>query len=272
MSSSIPIFKDFDESAKDIFDKDFDKKYSLKIKAPAPHGVVITTNTTFDKGLSSKISGKYSYNSTGFTVEKLEYNSKGNFSVETSLSGVAPGLKLEFKANDDSKGDLSATYKSPAFPVTLTGEVDAISLKKASASVCGGHGAFSAGANVDLNIEKPSCEKFNFGFGYAANKLFAGIRVNNNISDYSALLSYGVADKLSLAGSAELKASASPTFSVAGVYNCNPNTLVKIKASSAGVIDASVKQTIDKKFFVVGSASLPSGLTDVQFGLNATLG
>lgn len=271
MSSSIPIFKDFDKSTKDIFDEDFDSKYSLKIKAPAPHGVVITTNTTFDKGLSSKISGKYTYKSSGFTLEKLEYNSKGNFTVETSLSGVAPGLKLEFKGNDDSKGDLSATYKSSAFPVTLTGEVDAISLKKASASVCGGHGAFSAGASVDLNIEKPSCEKFNFGFGYAANKLFAGIRVNNNISDYSALFSYGVADKLSLAGSAEFK-GASPTFSVAGVYNCNPNTLVKIKASNAGVIDASVKQTIDKNFFVIGSASLPSGLTDVQFGLNATLG
>ena len=56
------IFKDYDKNAADIFSEDFDLKNTIKTKIPAPQGVVLTQTTTVDlaKGLSTKLSTKYS--------------------------------------------------------------------------------------------------------------------------------------------------------------------------------------------------------------------
>ena len=77
---------------------------------------------------------------SGFTLEKLEVSPDCKLVVETSLSNVTPGLKLEFKGNDANKADLSFTYSAPA--ATVTGEFDISGFSGANASISGGHGAF----------------------------------------------------------------------------------------------------------------------------------
>lgn len=92
-----------------------------------------------DNKLVPKIAVKYA-GPNGFTIDKLEAASDSKLTVETSLTGLTQGLKLEFKGNESDKGDLSFTYNLPA--VTLTGEFDATKFSSAKASISGGHGPF----------------------------------------------------------------------------------------------------------------------------------
>jgi Eukaryotic porin len=188
------------------------------------------------------------------------------------LDGAAPGLKLDFKGNDSDKGDLSFTYKHSL--ATVTGEVDALAFSKANASISTGHGPFSAGAAVDLSIAKSSISGTNLsaGAGYTiSGSLFTGIRAKNNFSDYSGIATFVAAPNVTLAGKVDLTSKGTSGV-LAAVYKCNPSTTIKVKANNGGLINASVKQQVDKKFVVVGTAEVPSTFKGIKFGVNATLG
>lgn len=218
-----------------------------------------------------KLSLKWAHPS-GFTLEKLETTHDAKFSVETSLTGAAPGLKLEFKGNDAEKADLLFTYNHAA--ATVTGEFDISSLSSAKLSVLGGNGPVTAGASADVKIAKSNVEStsVNVGVGYTAPKqFFVGVRAEKNFANYSALASYYVNKDLTVVGKANYNAKdCGATFGA--VYKCNPDTTIKTKVTTCGVLSASLKQNFEKKFAVTASAELPSNLNSVKFGLNATLG
>jgi hypothetical protein len=267
-------FKDFDKTITDLLNDDFDSKFSLKVKSAGPSNTTITTNTQFDtksNKLVPKLTTKWTH-ASGFTLEKLELSSDCKTTVETSLTGVADGLKLEFKGNECDKADVSFTYAVD--PVTITGEFDANNFSSVKTSVNGVHGAFTAGASADLKIAKSTIDSttFGLGVGYTVPKqLFAGFRANKNFADFSALFSYVVNKDVTIAAVASHNAKG-PAATVATVYKCNPDTTIKFKANSCGVLSASVKQAFEKKFSVVGSAEIPSDFNNVKFGINATLG
>jgi len=277
---SVPVYKDLDKSVSDLINDDFDSKYSIKIKSTGPYGVVITTNTTFDekeKKLGAKLAAKYAHTS-GFVIDKLEVSADGKVSTETSLTGAAPGLKLEFKGNDSNKGDLSWVYS--ATPTSsFTGEFDALNFKKASTSLTVSQGAVVGGASVDAAFDKNGLEstKVGVGLSYSVPKfLFAGLKASNNFSNYSGFFSYLVSKELTLIGQVA-HATAGKTVGTSGVfggvYQYCPNLTLKLKATSTGVINASVKKQLQPKFTVVGSLEVPSSsLSGSKFGVNATLG
>lgn len=111
------------------------------------------------------------------------------------------------------------------------------------------------------------------GLGYTVPKTaFVGLRASKTFANYSAIFSYAAYPNITLAGLLSIaKGISSPVVTVASLYKCNPNTVVKVKASSSGVLSASVKQNFDKKFAVIAAAEATS-LKDVKFGINATLG
>ncbi len=218
-----------------------------------------------------KLTTKWTH-ASGFTLEKLEFSPDCKTTVETSLTGLAPGLKLEFKGNETDKADLSFNYAVPL--ATITGEFDINNFSSVKTSVNGGQGAFTAGASADLKIAKSSIESTTFGVGagYTIPKqLFVGVRANKNFADFSALFSYIVNKDITVAAVASHSAKG-PAATVATAYKCNPDTVIKVKANSSGVLSASVKQAFEKKFSVVGSAEIPSDFNNVKFGVNATLG
>jgi len=276
---SFPIFKDFDKSVSDIFSEEFDYKYALKVKSSGPSNTTLTTNTNYDtkeNKLVPKLSLKWAH-ASGFTLEKLEVDQGLKVAVETSLTGVAPGLKLEFKGNDADKADLSVTYKCPA--ATVTGEFDISQLASAKASVFGGNGPFGVGANADLKIAKSSVESATFGVGvsYAVQKTaFFALRADKNFSNYTALASYNT--KCPLSGKDLVLATQvghnakDTTASVASVYKCCPDAGFKFKVATNGVFSASLKQVFDKKLTVIATAEVPLQLNTFKVGVNATLG
>jgi len=271
---SFSTFKDFDKTITDLLNDDFDSKFTLKVKSSGPSNTTITTNTQFDcksNKLVPKLTTKWAHPS-GFTLEKLELSPDCKTTVETSLTNVAQGLKLEFKGNECDKADLSFNYTIPV--ATFTGDFDINNFSSVKASVNGGQGPFTAGASVDLKIAKSAVESTTFGVGagYTVPKqLFVGLRANKNFADFSALFSYIVNQDVTVAGTVNHSAKG-PCATLASVYKCNPDTVIKVKVNTCGVLSASVKQAFEKKFSVVGSAEIPSDFNTVKFGVNATLG
>jgi hypothetical protein len=96
------------------------------------------------------------------------------------------------------------------------------------------------------------------------------LKSNKTFSEYSALTTYAVNKDITIAGQALYGTAWS--FLFAGVYKCNPDTVMKLKLSTNAGIAASVKQTIDKKFSVIGVADIPKTLDSIKFGVTASLG
>jgi hypothetical protein len=269
----LPVFKDFDKDASDIFGEDFDTKHVLKIKTNAPNGITFTTNTTIcpTNGLKSKVSGKFSH-SCGFTLDKFEIENDGKVSAETSLTGVQPNLKIGFKGDSKEKSDLSATYNLPA--ATAFAEVDVLHLKSANASVVTANGPFTVGASANFNLaDKFGVSSNTIGLGYALNSIFVGLRVND-FKSLSGVLSYSASNILTFAGKTwNCAKDNKQCFGLAAVYKCNDNTAIKVKGASCGTVSASVKQFIDKKFTVTGAVEgKPTDSSSWKWGVNATLG
>lgn len=237
----------------------------------------MTTNVAYDPSkeskLSTKLSGKWGH-PRGFTVDKLEFANDGKVVTETSLLTSASGLKLEFKANDSDKGDLGFIYKTQH--ATITGELDTLALSKATGSVTVGHGRFSAGAIADIKLAQASVSSTTVTCGLSfeiPKSLFAGVRASKNLSEYSGIVTYVAKPNLTIAGNA-LYVSKSNAFSgvLATVYKHDADTTFKLKAATSGTVNASIKKQLEKKFAVVGSAEIPSSMSGLKFGVNATLG
>lgn len=276
---SFPVFKDFDKCANDIITEDYDSKFSLKIKSAGPSGTTITTNTQYvDKdnkqALKPKVSLKWPHES-GFTLEKLEFSPDCKMTVETSLTGAVPNLKVEFKGNDGEKADLSLKYTAPC--ATFTGDFDINNLAKAETSVSAGHGAFTGGACAKFaNIKDDSGSKLKatlgVGVGYTVpNTCFTALRAKDNFSAYGLLVSYTGMKGAAFVGSVDYSPKATMATAAAS-YKYDATTTIKGKVSCDGVLAASVKKNFDKKFSVVGSLEVPTSMKCMKWGLNATLG
>lgn len=269
-----PVFKDLFKNASDLLSDDFDSKYTLKIKSVGPENTSLTTTIAIDKGLlKPKLAGKWA-GPSGFTVDKLEFTADCKPTVETSLTGLVDGLKVEFKGNDTDKGEMSLTHKIPM--ATFTSTIDVLKFEKATLAVVSGHGDFTGGVCVDAKLAKMSPQSFviNVGAGYSMPKVVdLGVTANISKGSYTGLCEYkGISDSVKLAGSVTYSSSVSAA--VVASYKCNPDTTMKAKVTTDGVASFSVKQTLPKKLVVVGSAELPvsAGLSGLKFGINATLG
>lgn len=270
---SFPVFNDIDKSINEIFDDDFDVKCGLKVKTAGPWGSTVTSNTTLnckDHSTSTKLSVKYPH-SSGFTVEKFEIAQDGHINTETSLTGAAPNLKLEFKGNDEkSKGDVIATYKIPK--VTLVAELDILGFSKLKASATSGQGAVTVGASVVANLAKSSLDTVDVSVGYTAPKFYGVVKAADTFKAFSGSASYNVSDKLTVAAKGSHSAKG-VGGAAAAIYACCPNNTMKFKAGTCGALTASVKRSYEKKFTVVAAVSTnANNVSDFKWGVTSTLG
>jgi hypothetical protein len=206
---------------------------------------------------------------SGFTLDKLEISNDGYMVTETSLTGLAKGLKLEFKGNDKiSRGDIAATYVHPH--ATVTGELDVLGMSQLKVSANGGSGPFSVGASTVVKLSGGAPEKINVAVGYAAPKFF-GVAKVADFKDVTGLVSYAVNNKLSVAGKVN-HSDKGVSGAAAAIYACCPNNTVRVKVGSCGSITASVKRSYEKRFTVVAAAGTNTSFNDIKWGVTATLG
>lgn len=273
---SLPLFKDFDKCVKDLFSDDFDTTNALKVKTSAPYGVTLTTTTDIHcgtcKSLGGKISTKWAHES-GFAVDKFDLKSNGGVAIETSLSGVAPGLKFEFKGDDSNKADLGAVYKHEL--ATVSAELDVAEFSSLKTSVLGGNNKFTAGASVGLCLgDKFDFKTLDVAASYKLDKIFTAFSVTEKFSRYGLSLAYFGCPKWSVAAQASFAPETSATAGCfIGTYKCNPNTQVKAKMCTEGNVGISLKQTLDKNASAVAAVGFPiSDISAVKYGVTLTLG
>jgi hypothetical protein len=207
-------------------------------------------------------------------LDKFEVKNNGSVALETTLNGVAPGLKLEFKGDDANKCDLGAVYTTPQY--TATAEVDCAEFSSAQASVLVGTGPYTGGASAAFSLgDKVDVKSFDVAGSYAlANNYFAGLNVTNKFSKYVLSFSYLGASNYTLAGLLNFVPEKSTTsLTLGGVYKCNPNTNIKAKINSEGTLALSVKQFLAKDCTVTAAAELPTkDFSAYKFGVSASLG
>jgi len=274
---SLSVYKDLDKSTRDIFSDDFDTKFTLKVKSEAPAGVAVTTTTDCNCGSSpftSKVSLKWAHETSGFVVDKLEIAGRDKVKLETSLSNLAPGLKLEFKGSCASSGNLGAIYKHQL--ATIATDLDIAGFSSANVSVLGGSNGILAGASANLALAgKFEVKDFSTAIAYKPSaNIFAGIVANKKFSEFNAALQYQVKPNLTVAALVDVvPKSSSHKINFAANFNCCPNTSVKVKVNNDGLINASVKHQLPKKLTVVGAAEFDTRNTSTfNFGVTATLG
>jgi len=276
---SFPTFSDFDKPINDLIKDDFDTKFTLKIKSPAPFGLTFTTTTDYEccakEGspvLNPKISTKWVH-SSGFTLEKLEIDSKGGLKTETSLVDAIKDVKLEFQGNSTDKGDVSFTYNHPK--ATLTGLLDVLNFSKASAGVVGGQGPVTFGATANYDFNKSIVDTVSVAASYTAHNFTGVFRADKYFSVYSVLAKYVANKDVTLAGKVVQCSKSGTSGNVVALYKCNPDTTIKVKLATAEdstSIFGSVKQAFDKKFNVIATAEVPSSFSTIKLGVNTTLG
>ena len=77
--------------------------------------------------LPSKLTFKWKH-ASGFAVDKLQVKNNDGIVTETSMTGVAPGLKFTFKGDDNLKADLGVEYSVDN--ATVTGELDVVEFSR----------------------------------------------------------------------------------------------------------------------------------------------
>lgn len=267
---SFTTYAKYDENLQDIFDQDFDTKYSFKSKAKGPNGTTFTSTSEYK---DNKIDGKFGVKwaaPSGFTLDKLEINSAGKITTEVSHAGVVAGLSSEFKSSDKDGSNLNFTYKVPA--ATVTAKLDVKNLTTGSFSVLSGANDLKVGASVEL--ENKALKGYNFGVGYVVSpKINLAAKAEDKLGKFSTVFSYVVNNDITLAGRAtHTKSDKSNSFELATIYACNSNTTMKFKTTSSGVFSASVQQSVDK-LSVTGAVQVKKdSLSNPSFGVNLVLG
>jgi hypothetical protein len=274
-----PVFGDIDKKPVDALKKDFvDPKkapFTLKTNVKGPFGSKITTTIDYltDGGLSAILSGKYS-TGTGFNVDKLEMSGNNTIKTETSLEGggvLPPGLKLEFKGDNQSSGEMTGTFENDM--VTAQGSIDMVDFKSAALSVCSGAGALNFGASADIDLGGANLADYAAGLSYTMpGQAFASMVMSNKLSKALFNASYTASPELTILGQTTFNKSLDD-IKFGCVYKCNPDTTIKVKADTKGALATSVKQQVAPGCEMTGMASLSlAKVTDVSFGASVTLG
>jgi len=301
---ALPLFKDLTKSVKDLFSKDFETtSSSLEVKSEAPSGVMVTTTTKCecpkadagscgaaksccDANLTGKVNLKWA-RPVGFSVDKLEFSGCKNVELETSLTGLAPGVKLEFKKACGKHTTIGAVYKHQL--ATAAADVD-IEHNKTNASVVGGSNGVLVGAALEVSHAGGKFDLSDYSVALACNRpagLFAGVSANRKFNLFNSAFQYEVNPALTVAALADYVPN-DATFTLkegdkkpktkvqlAATYACNPNTDVKVKVDNEGVVHASVKQRLPNKLTVVGAVTIKTSeikSLNYGFGVAATLG
>ena len=223
-----------------------------------------TTDCKCQGAWTSKASGKWAHPS-GFAVDKLEMAGCDKVKLETSLTGVATGLKFEFKGAAAGSGNLGLVYKHQM--ATITTDLDIAGFSAANASVLAGSNGILAGASANFALAgKFDVKDFSVGLGYKPSAgLYAGIVANKKFTELNSAIHYAVKPNITVAALVDIVPKTSSTkFNVAVKYACNSDTTLKVKVN---------KQTLPKKLVVTTAAEFDTRNTSsFKLGVNSTLG
>jgi hypothetical protein len=275
-----PPYADFSKLVTDIFNDDYTGKSILKVKSKTPGGVALTVeNELVQKGSTSvlgKIGVKYSHQSTGLTLDKLQLKPDGGLALEVSADNfLTPGLEAFYKG-DLAKGSLGLNFKESTFNTKLEADLPDFETLKASGVVGFNDVSIGLMAQYAFAGKSTGLLDYNIAAGYSQKDWFASIGTDASMSVYKASAFWKPCPpaKLALQLSYKPEASSNPISVAFGTtYACNPKTKLRAKVDSDGNAAAAFAQTCGKNLIVVGSANANvSDFSTVKYGVTLTVG
>lgn len=268
------FFADISNPATDALKDDYTPKIFTKIKTKAGSVGVTAETERKTKNESTSLLSKLAFKwagPSGFSLDKLTLKPDGSHSLETSLTGIAPGLKFTFAGDDKEQGDLGFEYKTSS--VAVTGECDIILGSSASASACLTKGDINVGASGKFDIKKSSLSAYSLGGSYAVGPLFASV-TTKKLSSANLGFLYKVNSDLSIATSSSHSASSPLSSLTLGMIYAAPVALIKAKVTSDGIIEAAAVKDIAKKVTINPAIKVAAKnpTETFSYGLGVTMG
>ncbi|CAM9516937.1 unnamed protein product [Chrysoparadoxa australica] len=270
-----PFFNNLTKSVNNILSDDYSLKRTLKVKhTTAPHKVGFTVEDEYKKGaISGKWTVKWAHPASGFSLDKVTMKADGTYAVESSITGLAPGLKLTSATDNDLKGVLGAEYTGANYASKAS--VD-LAFSTVSASATFDVQGVNAGGSISYKLpgeKPPSVKDYNVGVSYGAKKWFGALSTADQMKTYKLSASYTPTKDVTGA----LVASATPEKNsqvvTAGVlFSCNPKTTMRAKVDSAGEIHGVVSQKCTSTMTVALTGAVNVKSMDPKFGIACTLG
>jgi hypothetical protein len=281
---ALPKFEDFNKRVTDLFKDDYTDKCLLKIKHTAPYGVSVTSETEHNcKGDKPSIAGKLTLkwkHASGFALDKLQFKNNDNIVTETSMTGVAPGLKFTFKGDDSNKGDLGVEYSTDN--MMMTGELDVVQFSEIRLSSVFGYQNLLLGGNLAYRLpadKAPSqLNNYTVAAGYNAFPWFATVG-STNLNTVDVHMQYNHQKHvLGMILNHDLNKNSS-RVTAGGLCNCSPTTAVRSKLIATGTstnditVAGSVAHTPAAGLTLLGSVEAKLGnVQNPKFGFQVTLG
>jgi hypothetical protein len=282
---SVTKFDDLDKRVRDLFKDDFTDRITLKIKQDAAYNVNVTSETeyTSSRNLTGKLTFKWKH-PIGYNLDKLQVASNGALTIESSMTTpAAPGVRFTFKGNDTTQGDLGVEYTRDN--LFATAELDTLNLARIKTTSAFGYQGFTLGGCLcyDLPAEKREgrvgCYKF--GLGYRYNNIFASY-ICQNLKNHAISALYAPMKNLTLGflsnfacekGTECSKCCENADCQLGAVYQCNPNTTVRAKASCAGNVALAVTHSPATALALTGSVETSvQDVSNAKLGVQITLG
>jgi len=269
-------FGDISNPATDALNDDYTNKIFAKIKTKAgPVGVTAEVNrqTKDDKtSLLSKLAFKWA-GPSGFSIDKLTMKPDGHHAMETSISGLAPGLKLTFKGDDAEQGDLGVEYNKGA--VSATADCDVIMGSQVNGSLCvAAKKNINVGGSATYDIKGSSLSSFSLGASVTQGNIFAAL-TTNKLDKANLGLLYTVNSDLKVATSSSHSADKPlEKLTVGCIFNAQNFGVLKGKFTSDGSIEGALLKDIAPKVSANPSfrISAHKPAETFSYGLGVTIG
>ena len=196
----------------------------------------------------------------------------GHHAIETSLSGLAPGLAFTFKGDDSDQGDIGVEYSQGL--LSAAASCDVISASSLSGSFSLNKDALTLGSAATYSLKANDLDKFSLGASYNSGALFAAV-TTTKLSKATLNVKYTVNKDLTLATSSTHSAT-SPlsTVTLGAVYAAGDLGTLKAKVTSDGAVEAAVVKDIAKKVTVNPSVRVSAHRPSETwaYGLGITVG
>jgi hypothetical protein len=241
-------YDDISKKASDALNDDYQGKIFTKIKTKAGPVKVAAEITRATKDTKTSLLSKLAFTwagPSGFSIDKLTMKPDGHHAMETSLKGLADGLKLTFKGDDGEQGDLGVEYTKGV--VAATADCDIITGSKLNSSVCvAAKDNLNVGGSLSYDVTNKSLSSFSLGASMTQGNIFAAVTTSKFDSASLGLL-YTVNSDLKIATSSSHSAEKPlEKLTVGCVFNAQNFGIVKGKFTSDGSIEAALVKDIAK--------------------------
>jgi len=274
------LYKDLSKKASDLLTRDFPSE-EKKVEWKGVTANAVTIETKFEQkgdAVVGTITPSYKLKQYGTTF-LAEFNTKKDIKLETAVENqMVDGLKVILTAEakgKESYGTLATEYRHPRGTFTASIDYGKAAGQTAKASTLIGINQCFVGLSTEYQIGQTSeLKNFNASIGYKPSDFEAVLfgRTSGDKNEVGGSFFHNVSADTQVGGEAIFDTSSSdakPKLAFCGQHKLNPDTTLKAKVDTSGMINFSINQILNKAAkFTVGAKLDTKNSNQATFGFS----